>query len=461
VALPAGQYMALPPDVNAARILGPGPGSMLAAHAAAHGLGVALHAAAANVSSAVATLNSVGWTGPSGISTAASFAPHVAVMHENAAISQAMALKILAQAEAYQAAYLAIPPLAAVTENQTEHMTLQATNIMGINAMPIAINRGVYSGMWTDAGTAMNTYDALGSAASTPLPATPPPPITAGMAVGLATTGASMGLQIGTGVMQGAMNAAETGLSTFSGVASGAASTAPAVAQAMGSNTGTTAGGTGQPANPAMAAKAGDPAQQLTPLLAQGAQAAGQIPQALGSAPSALTSAGEGPVQAIMGPLQGMMTGGSGLGGTPASAGGLNGLSGLSGMYPGGLPASGAESGGRSASKSVGLMRSAGIGGGSGYSMPSGWRTTSDTLGIGARPASGVGSGSPVAGGADLRSGAGGAGMGPMLGPAGTGAGRGRGTRSSSALSWEEDPFGADEDDDLPMVLTTPGERGT
>ncbi len=455
--------MALPPEVNAARLIGPDPlGTTLhAAAAALDGLGAAMDATFANVTAAVQALAAAGWTGPSGVSTAASFLPHVAVALENRVTFGARAEAHRVFAEAHRAAQVATPTLPHVLENQAEHMTLQATNIMGINAMPIAVNRGIYSGMWTDAGTAMNTYDAVGSVASTPVPAAPPPPITTGMAVGLATSGVSMGLQVGTGVMQGAMNAAETGLGTFSGVASGAAGTAPVAAQAMGSNTGTTGGGTGPPANPALAANANDPAQQLTPLLAQGAQAAGQIPQALGSAPSALSSVGEGPVQAIMGPLQGMMTGGSGLGGTPASAGGLNGLSGLSGMYPGGLGTSGAESGGRSASKSIGLLRSAGIGGGSGYSMPSGWRTTSDTLGIGASPASGVGSGSPVAGGADLRSSAGSGGMGPMLGPAGTGATRGRDARSSSALSWEEDPFGADEDDDLPMVLTTPGERGT
>ncbi len=460
MALPAGQYMAMPPEFHASRIIaGTGPGPLIAAGAAAVELGTTLAAVAGNVSAALAALGS-GWMGPSGLSTVASFGPHVGAMLANVTALNASGANHLAFAEGYTAARLAIPQLPHVLENQAEHMTLQATNIMGINAMPIAINRGIYTGMWTDAGMAMNSYDALGTASSTPVPATPPPPITSGMAVGLATSGVSMGLQVGSGVMQGAMNAAETGLGTFSGVASGAAGTAPAATQAMGSNTGTTAGGTGPPGNPALAAKAGDPSQQLTPLLAQGAQAAGQIPQALGSAPSAITSAGEGPVQAIMGPLQGMMTGGSGLGGTPASAGGLNGLSGLSGMYPGGLGTGGADSGGRSASKSIGLTRSAGIGGGSGYSMPSGWRTTSDTLGIGASPASGVGSGSPVAGGADLRGGAGG-GMGPMFGPAGTGAGRGRDIRSSSALSWEEDPFGADEDDDLPMVLTTPGERGT
>jgi PPE-repeat protein len=457
---PAGQYLALPPDVNAARIIGPGEGSMIAAGAASTALGATMVAVHAGVTAAVATLNTVGWTGSSGVSTAAAFVPHLATMAVNATNFDAIGTKLLAHAEAYRAAFLAITPLAAVTENQAEHITLQTTNFMGINAMPIAVNRGVYHSMWTDSGMAMNSYDSLGSAASTPLPATPPPPITAGMAAGLATTGISMGLQLGAGVMQGAMSAAQSGLGTFSGVASGAASTAPAAAQALGASTGTGTGGVGQPANPAHAASASDPTQQLMPLLSQGAQAAGQIPQALGSAPSALTSAGQGPMQAIMGPLQGLMTGGSGLGGTPAGATGLGGLNGLSGMYPGGLAASGAESGGRSASRSVGLMRSAGLGGGSGYSMPSGWRTTSDALGIGASPASGVGSGRPVAGGADLRSGATGAGMGPMYGPA-AGAGRGRGARASNALSWEEDPFGADEDDDLPMVLTTPGERGT
>jgi PPE-repeat protein len=135
--------MALPPDVNAARILGPGPGSAIAAGTASQGVGAALDAAVANVTAAVATLTSLGWTGPSGVSTAASFGPHLAVMATNATNFHLSGVKHLEFAEAYQAAYLAIPPLAHVVENQAEHMTLQATNFMGINAMPIAVNRGI------------------------------------------------------------------------------------------------------------------------------------------------------------------------------------------------------------------------------------------------------------------------------------------------------------------------------
>ena len=66
-----------------------------------------------------------------------------------------------------------------------------------------------------------------------------------------------------------------------------------------------------------------------------------------------------------------------------------------------------------------------------------------------------------MAGGADLRSGAVGGGMGPMMAPmSAMGAGRGQGGRASAPLSWEEDPFGAEEEDDLPMVLSSAGERG-
>src|SRR5262249_15431887 len=152
MAAAAGQYLALPPDVNAARIIGPGEGSMVAAATASTGLGAAMVAVHAGVTAAVATLNSVGWTGPTGVSTAAAFVPHLATMAVNATNFDAMGVKMLEHAEAYRAAFLAITPLAAVTENQAEHITLQNTNFMGINAMPIAVNRGVYHSMWTESG---------------------------------------------------------------------------------------------------------------------------------------------------------------------------------------------------------------------------------------------------------------------------------------------------------------------
>jgi hypothetical protein len=115
----------------------------------------------------------------------------------------------------------------------------------------------------------------------------------------------------------------------------------------------------------------------------------------------------------------------------------------------------------RSVARSAGLMRSAGVGGG-GFAMPGGWRTTASSLGIDASTASAAGSGRAVAGGADLRPGAAGMGAPGMFAPTPASRRRGTNLRNSAALSWEEDPFGAEEPADLPMMLAAaPGERGT
>lgn len=451
-----GQYLALTPDINALRIEGPGEGSLLAGGAAMTALGGAVAAAAATVSASVSTLAAAGWTGPSGVSTAASFAPNVAWMSEHAAKCAAIGAKHIAFAEAYRTANLMIPKVPVVAENQAEHMALQGSNILGINGMPIAINRGVYQSYWTAAGTAMNAFESVGTMEATPIPAEPPPPITS-MGVGMLSSAISTGVSAGVGIAQGAMQAATTGLSAMTGAGTAAAgAVAPAAAQAAGTNPGSV-GANGTPGTPGTAGKA-DGGQQLTSLLPQAMQAATQLPQAATQLPQAATQAFSGGQQAFMGPLQSLMTGGSGAGGTPMGAG----MNGLSGMYPGGLANAAGESGARSASSSAGLTRSAGLGGGSGsFATPSGWRSTADTLGIGAAPASAMGSGRPVAGGADLRSSGAGGGMGPMMGPGSSMGGRGRGMRSSAPLSWEEDPFGAEEEDDLPMMLSSSGERGT
>lgn len=458
-------FMALPPDINAAMIEGPGEGSLMAAGAAMQAVGGALAGASAAVTAAVTTLAAAGWTGPSGVTTAAAFTPSIAWMGKTAGECMAIGVKHQLFAEAYRTANVMIPKVPVVAENQVEHMTLQATNIFGVNTIPIATNRTSYAGMWTAAGTAMDTYQAVGQAESTPIPVDPPPPITTSTGVEAATMAASMGLQIGGGLASGAMSAATTGLSAFSGVAGGAGSVAsavaPAAAQAAAPGTAAAPGGGAAPPGTPPAAKAGDE-QQLTSLLTQFPQAASSGLEGLSSAPTSAMGSATQPAQALMGPLQSLMTnGGSGLGsgGIPTTPG----MGGLGGMY--GPTNMANDGGGRSTPRSSGMMRLAGAGGG--YAMPTGWRSTADTLGFSTSPAAAGASsgGRAVAGGANLATGGS---NGLAGGPAGTGGGmfgpmagqRSRRTntfRDGQSLSWEEDPFGAEEDTELPMALT---ERG-
>ena len=457
-------FMALPPDINSAMIEGPGEGSLMAAGAAMQAVGGALAGASASVTAAITTLSAAGWTGPSGVTTAAAFTPSIAWMGKTAGECMAIGAKHQMFAEAYRTANTMIPKLPTVTENQVEHITLQATNILGINTAPIATNRTAYAGMWTAAGTAMDTYQAVGQVESTPIPIDPPPPIATSTGVEAAAMAASLGLQIGGGLASGAMSAATSGLSAFSGVAGGAGSVAsavaPAAAQAAAPGTAAAPGGGAAPGSPP-AAKAGDE-QQLTSLLTQFPQAASSGVEGLSSAPTSGLSSAMQPAQAVMGPLQSLMTnGGSGLGsgGIPTTPG----MGGLGGMY--GPMNMANDGGGRSIPRSSGMMRTAGAGGG-GYAMPTGWRSTADTLGFGTSPAAAGASsgGRAVAGGANLATGGSGglaggpAGTGGMFGPmAGQRSRRTNTFRDGQPLSWEEDPFGAEEDTELPMALT---ERG-
>lgn len=462
-----GQYAALPPEANAAMIeAGPGEGPVMAAGAAMHGLSAAMAGATGVVSSAIAMLEGAGWTGPSGATTAASFMPNTAWMAQTVVHASTIAAKHEAFGAGYRAAYAMIPKLATVEENQAEHLVLQGTNFLGINTGAIAANRGLYGTYWSTAGGAMNTWEAVGATESTPLPLEAPPPITSG-AGDLLSMGLSMGIELGTGLASGAMQGATTGLSTLSGVG-GAAATglASATGTSPGTGPGTSAGSA--PGAPPAGKPSGGDSQQLQSLLAQLPQAASAAPQAAGSLPNSVSSALSGPAQAAMSPFESLLSGTSGAGlgngAMPMTPGGLSGM----GMPPiGGMPGAGnGGNGGRSATQSAGLMRSAGVGGGSGrgLAMPSGWRTTASSMGLDALGSSAAGGGRAVAGGADLRSGAGAMGAPGMFAPGGTSSSRRRSDnfRSSTALSWEEDPFGAEEPADLPMVLAAAqAERGT
>jgi hypothetical protein len=387
-------------------------------------------------------------------------------MGETAAQVAAIGAKHVAFGQAYRTAWASIPKLVMVDENQVEHMTLQATNFLGINTGAIAANRGVYTDYWATAGTVMNTWEAVGAVESEPMPAAVPPPITTG-ATDLLSLGISLGTQLGSGLASGAMNSATSGLDALGGVSAGVSGAATGLASATGSTAGANPGsasGAAQPgASPAAKAPAGAD-QQMTSLLAQLPQAAGSASQSLGSSPTqGATQALSGPTQTLMGPLQSLMsTGGTGLsnGANPISG---TGLSGIGGLPAAGVPGTGSGGDGkRSVARSAGLMRSAGIGGG-GYAMPNGWRSTASSLGIDASWATGAGSGRAVAGGADLRPAGAGMGAPGMFAPTSSSSrGRSGNLRNSAALSWEEDPFGADEPADLPMMLATaPGERGT
>lgn len=172
----AAVWMAAPPEVHSALLgQGPGPGPLLAAAAAWHSLSVE-YAAAADQISALMAATRPAWEGSGAESWTASHEPYVAWLMHNSADSMARAAQHEAAAIAYSAALAVMPTLPELAANHVTHAALVATNLFGINAIPIALNEADYVRMWIQAATTMTVYEATAGTAVTSTPPSAPPP---------------------------------------------------------------------------------------------------------------------------------------------------------------------------------------------------------------------------------------------------------------------------------------------
>lgn len=450
----------LPPDVTSVWAWnGPGVSTMVEAATARQAQGAIVEESAAELSASVALLSSAGWVGPTGLAVSAAHVPHLAWLEKYGATVQAVGASQLLAAAEFTASQAITPTPLQVTENQSEHVALQSSNILGINTVPIGFNRGVYTGYGIAGNSALEAWEKTSALHSTPIPVEPPPPITSG-AGEIASMISSLMSGVG-GATVSALGATSSAASALSSGTGAAVSAAPAVAQAAGSagqgaqGTGATgAPGTGSPGVPGKE----DGMSQMMPFLQQGGQAAGQLPQAAGQLPQAAQGA-LGPAQQAMSSM--MSSGGSGLGSPASGMPGMGGMNAANAMNPGM-----ANSTGQERPKPAGVTRSAGVGGmRGGYQLPGGWRTPGESLGVSPAATAGASRLAPVGYGLGGSTGGGtsggsstGSGAGMMPPGAGAGQRSNRGVRAGS-LYWDEDPFGADEDPELPMALT--GERGT
>ena len=172
-------YSAFPPEFNSGRMYtGPGSGSMRAAAAAWEGLASELQSTMSSYSSAIDTLASGPWVGPSSMSMVAAVSPYLAWMQGTAAQAAEAATQATAAASAYETAFAAHVPPVEIAANRTQLTSLVATNIFGQNTPAIAATEVEYAEMWAQDALAMDGYTSSSAAAAKVTPFTAAPQIT-------------------------------------------------------------------------------------------------------------------------------------------------------------------------------------------------------------------------------------------------------------------------------------------
>lgn len=168
------EFAALPPEINSGLMYsGSGSGPLMAAGTAYSNLAAELSTAATSWESIISTLTTDAWTGVGSAAAAATTTSHIAWLGQTAAALEHAGTMAFASAGAYEAAFSAIVPPAAIAANRAQLAALVATNFLGINTPAIMATEALYAEMWVQDATTMYTYSAASTAAAALQPVTP------------------------------------------------------------------------------------------------------------------------------------------------------------------------------------------------------------------------------------------------------------------------------------------------
>ena len=287
----AGQWSALPPEVNAGQLMAGDQGASIAAAAAAYeALAAALMAEGAKMAATAGVTASTGWVGVGGTAMMATAMPYVAALELLAGWVQQSAASAAGIEQAYVTAKMGMIPVPACSTNRSTWVGLANTNFCGINLPPMGVLDAQYYGhFWNNNAGLMGGYEGIVSAILVTLGIPPPPaPLTANPA-GPAGQAAAISQAAASGATSAAMSQSLSGVNQAAGAVQPGAQTAAAPAQSMASMA------------PQMMSQLG----QLPQMAAQPLQMLGQFPQMLGQMPQM--------AMGMLGPLtQGMGAGGVG-----------------------------------------------------------------------------------------------------------------------------------------------------
>ncbi|MGW0162184.1 PPE family protein [Mycobacterium sp. NPDC003323] len=298
-----------PPEVNTGRLIaGAGAQPYLQAEVGWQTLAADFTAATTALQTQIAVVSGA-WQGMASTQAQAAFQPYLAWMATVIAMAQQRAAAAAAQASAYSMAVATTPSLGEIAENHITHAVLQATNFLGVNTVPIAVNEFQYFvEMWNRAAGVMESYASATGVNTTFPPFPPAPPIMAapgapeaGLAAVLSQTAAALPASMARNAVLASLGASSLGENVKGraqavGQLSGIAGNAAASAGQQGAQRSAEAAAAAPMESSQMATQMSQMAMQAPQMAAQLPQQAGQL---LGQGPQQFMQMASQPLQQL------------------------------------------------------------------------------------------------------------------------------------------------------------------